>query len=139
MSVNLWNRSGVYWVRVWHNGECQRWSLKTKSKSEANQKVKEIKEDIAEGLYNLQNKGPDLEEFLEEYWAFAEINKAPATVEAEKLAEKNFFGIVGRKNLDQIEKNDIELFKKKRLNKGIKPNGVNTNSSVKKKISPLPP
>lgn len=123
--VHIYKRSATYWIRYTSNGEHQRQSLGTKDLSIARRIANKIEKDLILDIHQIPSSKIPIEDFLQRYFADAEIHKRPRTVQTDHRAIDTLRKYESVQYVSDITPEKIESFKRKMLNNGLCPTTVN--------------
>lgn len=123
--ASLYRRNGTYYVKFYEDGKRIRRSLGTSNRSQALKYKEQIERELANSKFIVAEKDSPVDAFWKEYLRWAKNHKRPATLEAEKIFWRQFVELTRPQMLGDITKRDVEKFKQKRIQDGLKPKSVN--------------
>ena len=123
--ASLYKRDNTYYIKFYERGRRVRRSLQTDKKSEALKLKEQVERDLAAGRFQLDAVDTPVEVFWPCYEQWAKDHKRPNTIAAEKMFWNQMKDFAKPVNLGDVTPQDIEAFKAKRRQDGLKPQSIN--------------
>lgn len=122
--MNLWKhpKFGTYYIHVSRN---RRISLKTKSKTLAQQIFRQYQKDLLAGKLIELDRSELLNDFVKSCLANYEAKSEPETFKRMKYSLNVFKDFIGNKQLSAITKRDMDRFVEHRLGQGLSKTTIN--------------